>query len=91
MRIALVLAGLCAATAAFATECRQDRANYTDRDGGYELAFEPVGSDAAATSQRLGRAGIVVRDLGPARLRASFGCWNSEADVDRFVAGLVSR
>lgn len=50
MRIALVLAGLCAATAAFATECRQDRAIYTDRDGGYELAFEPVGSDAAATS-----------------------------------------
>ena len=23
---------------------------YTDRDGGYELTFEPVGSDAAATS-----------------------------------------
>lgn len=50
MRIALVLAGLLAATAASAAECRQDRAIYADRDGGYELAFEPVGSAAAATS-----------------------------------------
>ena len=50
MRAALVLAGLFAATAASAAECRQDRALYTDRDGGYELAFEPVGSNAAATS-----------------------------------------
>ena len=50
MRAALVLAGLLAATAASAAECRQDRAIYADRDGGYELAFEPVGSNAAATS-----------------------------------------
>ena len=50
MRAALVLAGLLAATAASAAECRQDRAVYADRDGGYELTFEPVGSAAAATS-----------------------------------------
>lgn len=50
MRAALVLAGSLAATAAFADECRQDRAVYADRDGGYELSFEPTGSDAAATS-----------------------------------------
>ncbi|WLS03539.1 hypothetical protein [Shinella oryzae] len=50
MRVVLVLAGLLAATSAFAGECRQDRAIYADRDGGYELTFEPIGSDAAATS-----------------------------------------
>lgn len=50
MRLVFVLAGLLAATAASAAECRQDRAIYADRDGGYELAFEPVGSAAAATS-----------------------------------------
>ena len=50
MRAALVLAGLLAATAAPAADCRQDRAVYEDRDGGYALSFEPVGSDAAATS-----------------------------------------
>jgi hypothetical protein len=50
MRAALALVGLLAATAASAAECRQDRAVYADRDGGYELTFEPVGSEAAATS-----------------------------------------
>ena len=50
MRGALVLTGLLATTAASAAECRQDHAIYADRDGGYELTFEPVGSDAAATS-----------------------------------------
>ena len=50
MRAALVLIGFFAATAASATECRQDRAIYADRDEGYELSFEPVGSSAAATS-----------------------------------------
>ena len=50
MRVALVLLGLSAATAASAAECRQDRAVYADRDKGYELTFEPVGSKAAATS-----------------------------------------
>ncbi len=50
MRAVLVLAGFLAATAASAAECRQDRALYADRDGAYDLTFEPVGSDAAATS-----------------------------------------
>jgi hypothetical protein len=50
MRTALVFLGLFAATATSAAECRQDRAIYADRDGGYELTFEPVGSSAAATS-----------------------------------------
>ncbi len=50
MRLALVLAGLLAAHAAAAAECRQDHAVYVDRDGGYELTFEPVGSEAAAAS-----------------------------------------
>lgn len=50
MRAVLALAGFLAATSALAAECRQDRAVYADRDGGYELTFEPVGSDAAATS-----------------------------------------
>lgn len=50
MRAVLVLIGLSVATAASAAECRQDRAIYADRDQGYELSFEPVGSNAAATS-----------------------------------------
>ena len=50
MRASLVLAGLLAATAASAAECRQEHAIYADRDEGYELAFEPVGSDAAVTT-----------------------------------------
>lgn len=41
-----------AASAALAQECRQERAIYADRDGAYELAFEPVGSEAAAITHR---------------------------------------
>jgi hypothetical protein len=52
MRSALLVIGLLLANAASAAECRQDRAVYGDRDGGYEIAFEPVGSDAAVTSHR---------------------------------------
>lgn len=33
-----------------AAECRQAQAIYVDRDGAYELAFEPVGSEAAIVS-----------------------------------------
>lgn len=40
------------ANAALAGECRQERAIYADRDGAYELAFEPVGSEAAAITHR---------------------------------------
>ncbi|MFC3072238.1 hypothetical protein [Shinella pollutisoli] len=50
MRALIVLAASLAAGTACAAECRQEQAVYADRDGAYELAFEPVGSDAAATS-----------------------------------------
>ena len=50
MRLVLAVAASLAATAAPAADCPQARAVYADRDGGYELTFEPVGSDAAATS-----------------------------------------
>lgn len=46
-----ILSGLLATTAAGA-ECTQERAIYTDRDGAYELVFEPVGSEAAAVTHR---------------------------------------
>ncbi|WP_018235865.1 hypothetical protein [Ensifer sp. BR816] len=35
---------------ALAQECKQARAVYADPAGGYELRFEPVGSEAAVTS-----------------------------------------
>lgn len=38
------------APAALAAECQQAQAIYTDRDGAYELSFEPVGSEAAVVS-----------------------------------------
>lgn len=64
MRTALVPLGLFAASAACAAECRQDHAIYSDRDGGYELTFEPVGSDAAATSHhfklKVSAGGVVL-------------------------------
>lgn len=42
----------CVANTALAEECKQERAVYADRDGAYELAFEPVGSEAAAITHR---------------------------------------
>ncbi len=39
-----------AALPALAEDCKQARAIYTDPAGGYELRFEPVGSEAAVTS-----------------------------------------
>ncbi|HUH49812.1 MAG TPA: hypothetical protein VLZ56_08180, partial [Mycoplana sp.] len=41
-----------AASAALAQECKQERAIYADRDGAYELTFQPVGSEAAAITHR---------------------------------------
>jgi hypothetical protein len=43
-------AAVFAATSAFAEECKQAHAIYADPAGTYELHFEPVGSEAAATS-----------------------------------------
>jgi hypothetical protein len=33
--------------------CLQQKAFYTDRDGAYELSFEPVDSDASSSSHRI--------------------------------------
>ena len=40
------------AQAAFAAECSQEKAIYTDRDGAYELRFEAVDTEAASSSYR---------------------------------------
>jgi hypothetical protein len=51
MRAALALLALSlAAGAAQAAECRQEHAIYADGKAAYEIAFEPVGSAAAAAS-----------------------------------------
>ena len=55
MRRCALLTALAACTFAanaFAAECRQERAIYGDRDGAYELVFEPVGSEAAVATHR---------------------------------------
>lgn len=39
-----------ASSTCLAAECKQAHAIYGDRDGAYELTFEPVGSEAAVTS-----------------------------------------
>jgi len=53
MRLAVpasILSALLAATPAWAADCLQEQAVYSDTDGAYELRFEPVGSASAATS-----------------------------------------
>jgi len=53
MRLAVsasILSALLAATPAWAADCLQEEAFYSDADGVYELRFEPVGSASAATS-----------------------------------------
>lgn len=49
-RLAMVLLASALAAPAAAADCKQSHAIYADRDGGYELRFEPVGSASAATS-----------------------------------------
>ena len=44
------IAALAAASPVLAAECSQEKAIYEDRDRTYTFAFEPVGSEAAATS-----------------------------------------
>ncbi|HEX7292753.1 MAG TPA: aminotransferase class V-fold PLP-dependent enzyme [Conexibacter sp.] len=45
--------------------------------------------DAPAVVERLAAAGVVVRSLpGEQLVRASFGGWNDEADLDRLLAAL---
>lgn len=38
--------------AAFAIDCKQEQAVYTDRDGAYELRFAPLNSSSAAASNQ---------------------------------------
>ncbi len=38
--------------AAFAIDCKQEQAVYTDRDGAYELRFAPLNSPSAAASNQ---------------------------------------
>ncbi|HEV7318431.1 MAG TPA: hypothetical protein VGO04_07470 [Ensifer sp.] len=49
-RPALILLASALAAPAATADCKQSHAIYADRDGGYELRFEPVGSASAATS-----------------------------------------
>lgn len=51
-----------AALPVLAEECKQARAIYADPAGGYELRFEPVGSEAAGTSNHF-KIGIVGTGL----------------------------
>jgi L-cysteine/cystine lyase len=45
--------------------------------------------DPPALAQRLGDAGVVVRDLpGTSYVRASVGAWNDESDLDRLLAAI---
>lgn len=64
------------AAPALAEECRQAHAIYGDTGGGYELRFEPVGSESAVTSNhfkvklgktRLSLDGVVMQSGEPLR------------------------
>jgi hypothetical protein len=59
-----ILATVLAASPALAADCLQEQAVYTDADGAYELRFEPVGSESAATSNhfkvRIARTDLVL-------------------------------
>ncbi|MCF3639991.1 hypothetical protein LXM94_08415 [Rhizobium sp. TRM95111] len=59
---AMLLFGLAAASVAEAADCVQEKAVYADRDGAYTFAFEPVGSEAAATSHHF-KVTMPGRDL----------------------------
>ncbi len=46
--------------------------------------------DPRATAERLGAAGVIIRDLpGTPYVRASVGAWNDEADLDRLLEALT--
>jgi hypothetical protein len=49
-RLVLILLASALAAPAVAADCKQSHAIYADRDGGYELRFEPVDSASAVTS-----------------------------------------
>ena len=46
---------------------------------------------AEEVRDRLGGAGVVVRDLpGRSLLRASVGAWNDESDLERLLDGIAA-
>ena len=54
--------GTVAVTPALGQECSQAQAIYGDRDGAYELRFEPVGSESAVTSNHF-KVAVLKPDL----------------------------
>jgi L-cysteine/cystine lyase len=46
------------------------------------LAIDTPAGRAAAIAEQLVQDGVMVRPLGDSRLRASFGCWNTRAEID---------
>jgi selenocysteine lyase/cysteine desulfurase len=69
---------------------RERGATVIDRGPTTLVAWDAGGDEAAvATRDRLGAAGVTVRDLpGAGRLRASVGAWNDAEDLERLLAGL---
>ena len=78
--------------AATAARCRELLGGVVEVAPGDALlvSFRPPGGEAAAdTAARLGRAGVVVRDVpGTGLVRASCGWWTSEDDLERLVGAL---
>jgi L-cysteine/cystine lyase len=83
-----------ARAAAMARRCAEllaDRVEVVTEPGQSTLvSFRPDG-DSAATVERLGEQGVVVRELpGLGWVRVSVGYWTSDDDLARLVAGLTS-
>jgi L-cysteine/cystine lyase len=80
--------------AAVAARCRDLLAPHVEVMPGDAtlVSFRPPGGeDAEATSKRLERARVVVRDVpGTGLVRASCGWWTSEGDLERLVDALVA-
>jgi L-cysteine/cystine lyase len=53
------------------------------------LAIDMPRDDAPAIAGRLLDAGLLTRPLDTGRLRVSFGCWNTEAEIDQLTSLLV--
>lgn len=79
-----------AGAARLAGALRERGAAVIDRGPSTLVAWDAGGDEAAiAARDRLEAAGVTIRDLpGTGRLRASFGAWNDEGDVERLLAGL---
>lgn len=53
--------------------------------GAHLMSIDRPTGDAVAVATALLERGVLVRPLGETRVRASFGCWNTEAEVDLLV------